>query len=235
MEKEYFDSCGQVIRDYFREFIKGFCMERTQFFALFLGPGIIAVEGVWDTICRDGIFINWLIGIPILYALASGAFHTVSLPFMMYLVPCSRKQRERYIQRMLVVKVAVPVGFGCLCDVAAACMGSLSMYVFVLQMASIFFISCLWGMLHDGGMYMEEKEAAYGMLWPFAVALLLICNLGGTAMFVICMGSVSQVEFWVILSVMVLILMPILVAVGKRWKQIRRFFADYEMAAGVTE
>ena len=54
-------------------------------------------------------------------------------------------------------------------------------------------------------------------------------------MFIICMGSVSQVEFWIVISVMVLFLLPMLAAVGKRWGQIRRNFADYEMAAGIVE
>lgn len=61
--------------------------------------------------------------------------------------------------------------------------------------------------------------------------MLAVCNLIGMAMFVICMSPVSQVEFWIVFSAMALIFLPMLAAVGKRWKRIRRNFADYEMAA----
>lgn len=230
MEKGNMESYRRVIRDYFQEFIRVFSMERIKFLILFLGSGAV-LWGVWaERIRMDGIFANWINGIPILFALLSGALHRVSLPFMMYLVPCSREQRERYIQRMLTVKVAVPIGFGLLCDGLAAWAGTLSMYVFVLQMASIFFLSCLCGMINEGGMAGAEKRKAYGELQPFAAVLLAVCNIAGMAMFIICMGSVSQVEFWIVVSVMALFLLPMLAATGKRWKQIRGNFADYETA-----
>ena len=232
MEKVYFDSYGQVIRDYFREFRRAFHKENICFLLLFLGLGIIAAAG--DGVGKfrmDLEAMNWVTGIPIFYALASGVLHTVSLPFMIYLIPCSRKQRERYIQRMLMVKIAIPIAFGAICDVAVFCMGDISLYVFVLQMASVFFISSLFGMLHDDGVYAAENKVAYGELRPFTAALMVMCHLFGTAMFVICVGAVGKVGFWVILSVMVFVLLPILVTVWKRWGQIRRNFADYETAA----
>ena len=236
MENGYMESYKWVIRDYFQEFIRVFCMERVRFLALFLVFGIIFMWDVWlERIHMDGIFDNWINGIPILFTLLSGALHRVSLPFMMYLVPCSREQRERYIQRMLAVKVAVPMCFGLACDGLAVWVGTLSRYVFVLQMASVFFLSCLCGMLNEGGMAGAEKRKAYGELQPFAAAMLAVCNLIGMAMFVICMGSVSQVEFWIVISAMALFLLPMLAVAGKRWKQIRRNFADYEMAAETVE
>ncbi len=236
MENVNLESYKRVIRDYFQEFIRVFCMERVRFLALFLGFGSIFVWGIWaERIRMDKIFADWINGIPILFALVSGVLHRVPLPFMMYLVPCSREQRERYIQRMLAVKVAVPMGFGLMCDGLAAWAGALSLYVFVLQMAGIFFLSCLCGMLNEGGIIGAEKRIAYGDLQPFAAVLLAVCNIVGMAVFIICMGSVSQVEFWIVISVMVLFLLPMLAAVGKRWGQIRRNFADYEMAAGIVE
>ncbi|HBA46366.1 MAG TPA: hypothetical protein DCZ91_00900 [Lachnospiraceae bacterium] len=236
MKNGYMESYKRVIQDYFQEFIRVFCMERVRFLTLFLVFGIMFMWDNWlERIRMDGIFDNWINGIPILFTLFSGALHRVSLPFMMYLVPCSREQRERYIQRMLAVKVAVPMGFGVVCDGVAVWAGSLSRYVFVLQMASVFFLSCLCGMLNEGGMAGAEKRKAYGELQPFAAAMLAVCNLVGMAMFVICMGSVSQVEFWIVISAMALFLLPMLATVGKRWKQIRRNFADYEMAAETVE
>lgn len=236
MENRYMESYKRVIRDYFQESIRVFCMERIWFPALFLVFGIILMWDIWlRRIRMEGIFEHWINGIPILFALLNGALHRVSLPFMMYLVPCSREQRERYIQRMLAVKVAVPMGFGLICDGLAVWAGALSLYVFVLQMAGIFFLSCLCGMLNEGGLTGAGKKKAYGELQPFAAALLVVCNLVGMAMFVICMGSVSRVEFWIVISVMALFLLPMLVVVGKRWERIRRNFADYEMAAETDE
>lgn len=236
MENRYMESYRRVIRDYFQEFIRVFCMERVRFLALFLVFGIFFMWDIWlERIRMDGIFDHWINGIPILFTLLSGALHRVSLPFMMYLIPCSREQRERYIQRMLKVKVAVPLSLGLVCDGAAAWAGAISWYVFVLQMASIFFLSCVCGMLNEGGMAGVAKRKAYGELQPFVAALLAVCNLVGMAMLVICMGSVSQVEFWIVISVMMLLFLPMLAAVGKRWKRIRRNFADYEMAAGNVE
>ncbi len=236
MENGYMESYRRVIRDYFQEFIRVFSMERGRFPALFLVLGTIFMGDIWlERIRMGGIFGNWINGIPILFALVSGALHRVSLPFMMYLVPCSREQRERYIQRMLAVKVTVPMGFGLVCDGLAAWAGAISRYVFVLQMASIFFLSCMCGMLNEGGMVGAEKRKAYGELQPFAAPLLAACNLVGVAMFVICMGSVSRVEFWIVISAMMLFLLPMLVVVGKRWKEIRRNFALYETAVRTGE
>ena len=236
MENRYMESYRRVIRDYFQEFIRVFCMERVRFLALFLVFGIFFMWDIWlERIRMDGIFDHWINGIPILFTLLSGALHRVSLPFMMYLVPCSREQRERYIQRMLQVKVAVPLSLGLVCDGAAAWAGAISWYVFVLQMASIFFLSCVCGMLNEGGMAWAENRRVYGELQPFAAPMLVVCNLVGMAMFVICMGSVSQVEFWIVISAMALFLFPMLAAVGRRWKQIRRNFADYETAAEIVE
>ena len=235
MENGNMESYRRVIRDYFQEFSRVFRMERARFLALFLVFGILFLWDMWwERIPMDGIFHHWINGIPILFALLSGALHRVSLPFMMYLVPCSREQRERYIQRMLTVKVAVPLSIGLVCDGLAAWAGAISRYVFVLQMASVFLLSCLCGMLNEGGLAEAERRKAYGGLQPFTAALLVVCNLMGTAMFVICMGSVSWVEFWIVLSAMALFLLPMLAAVGKRWKQIRRNFADFEMAAGTA-
>lgn len=236
MENEYMESYKRVIRDYFQEFIRVFCMERVRFLALFLVFGIIFMWDNWlERFRMDGIFDHWINGIPILFTLFSGALHRVSLPFMMYLVPCSREQRERYIQRMLAVKLAVPMGVGLVCNGVAVWTGSYFRYVFVLQMASIFFLSSLCGILNEGGMTGAEKRKAYGELQPFASAMLAVCNLVGMAMFLICMGSVSRVEFWIVISAMTLFFLPMLAVVGKRWKQIRRNFADYEMAAETFE
>ena len=163
MENGYMESYKRVIPDYFQEFIRVFSTERARFLALILVFGIIFLWDIWwERIRMDGIFHNWINGIPILFALISGALHRVSLPFMMYLVPCSREQRERYIQRMLTVKVAVPIAFGLICDGLAAWAGGISRYVFVLQMASVFFLSSLCGMLNEGGMAGSKKGKPTG-------------------------------------------------------------------------
>lgn len=220
-----------IIKDYFIDFVRGFKTDVLGLLLPSLGIGVI-----WgNPVTANGFQTNWLAGIPVLFALVSGALHRLTLPFMMYLVPCSQKQREEYIHRMLKVKIGIPLLFALLCDLAALCLNSISCYVFVLQMVSIFFITCLCGMLNDGRLYVTEGEKAYGGMWCSVSILLMLCYIGGTVMFLICADSVdpdavSAVEFRIILSVMTLILLPMTIGVGRRWKQIRHSFADYETA-----
>lgn len=216
-------SYGQAFRDYFREFRRGFSADGAGTMVLLLAVGVACMGGF----TAHGLGRNWVMGIPLLFTLVSGAVHRVSLPVMMYLVPCSRRQREAYIQRMLIAKIAVPMGVGFLCDVAALCLGMLSAYALLLQMTGIFFLSCLCGMLNDDA---AEKRAAYGGMRYFVSAILVICYIGGVALAVICAGAVSRGECMAVLVVMAFLFLPVLAAAGKRWRRIRSNFADYETA-----
>ncbi|MCM1158904.1 MAG: hypothetical protein NC300_12410 [Bacteroidales bacterium] len=213
----------QVIKDYFSGFFRGIHGDGIAIFISCVGIGI-GVSGFR----LEGTEKNWLVGLPVLFALISGAGHRVSLPFMMYLIPWSDAQREEYIQKMLHVKLAVPILFGILCDALAMVFQSVSFYAFVLQMISIFSIAFLLGILNDDSVNKMENRAAYGGLKDFAPVIVVSCYMEGPAMFLICLDAVSRTEFFVVLAVMVCILLPVTVAAGKRWKTIRRNFADYE-------
>lgn len=225
--KHFFHQYISIVQDYFHDFRREFKPETLGCLAGFAGIGVVC----GNSISSQGLQRNWIMGIPILFALFSGALHKVSLPLMMYLVPCSKDMREQYIKRMLKVKIVIPIAFGLLCDLAALFLKSLSCYVFVLQMTMIFFITCLCGMLNDGGLNTVEEKTAYGGMRYFVPVLLVFCYIGGMVLSIICMDSVSRTEFWVICSVMIVILLPMTIAVGRRWKQIRSNFASYETVA----
>ncbi len=213
----------EIVKDYFGEFYRGFKLARL---------GLLAYIAI------GSIYYNWtelkyasfLMGLPILYAIFSGAFHLVSLPFMMYLIPYNQKMREAYIQKMLVVKMAIPLGFALLCDGIAFLLGEVSIYAFILQLLSVFCISYICGTLNDGTINATEKKAAYGGMQDFIGVMLMMSYVGGTIMAIVCMGHINKIEFLVILSFLFVIFCPIMLAIHKRWKQIRANFANYEMA-----
>lgn len=217
----------QVIVDYFYEFAdsfrhKGAWKELSVMTALGLlwGNSIVATNA-----------LSVLAGIPVFFALMSGMLHRVSLPFMMFLVPCSAQQRESYIRKMLHVKIAVPMALGLVWNLAELCLVPGSGYLFALEMVSIFFITSLCGMLGEAATGEAEHIRAYGEMRHFVAVPLLFCYLWGTAMYMISMRPVSKAEFWAILSVMLCLMLPMTIAAGRRWRQICKNFADYEMAA----
>ena len=218
-----FASYRQVIGDYFYEFAGGF-RKKGLWQEL---PAIAALGLLWGYPFAGR---NWLVSLPLLFALLSGLLHKVSLPFMMYLVPCSAEQREVYIRRMLHVKVAVPMAFGLLWGLAGMCLSIVPGHVLLLELASIFFFTSLCGMLGETAGGDTERVGAYGGMRYFVGGILVVCYLGGVAMCVICTGPVSTIEFRLILSAMLLFLLPMTAATGRRWKRIRRSLADYELA-----
>lgn len=93
------DSYLQVIHDYFLEFLRGL---RSEWFGRLIAFMAIGVACMGRILIKEPTW-HWLVGLPILFAMISAALHSISLPFMMYLIPSSREQRERYIERMLLI------------------------------------------------------------------------------------------------------------------------------------
>lgn len=212
-----------VISDYFVEFVRGFKLARLGLIA-YIAIGTLYMNWV------DADIMNWFGGIPIIFAMMSGAFHMVSLPMMMYLVPYTREKREQYIERMLYVKIAVPVFFAVVVDLLAAFINPLSEYAILLQFIAIFLIAYITGTLNDGTVDAIEKKAAYGEFRDFVAIPIMLCYVAGPVMFMVCSDDISKTQFWIILGMMVVLFLPIVNSIRKRWKRIRANFADYEMS-----
>lgn len=212
-----------VIKDYFLGFFRDINPERLGMLITWGSIGAMFFWRFWSEPSK-----NWLVGLPVVFALLSGAFHDISLPYMMYLVPFSKEQREAYIQKSFYVKVAIPMLFAGLCDIAAALLGEVSVYGLVLQLATVFCVTYLCGMLWDDMVRSAKGRKAYGNLKDFVEIPLMLCMVDGWAMFAVCLYPVSDVTFWVIFLIEMVIMLPIIWGVRKNWKTIRRNFADYE-------
>lgn len=222
----------QIIIDYFKDFGRDLHAKKNSLIVclVYLSTAFLYTCAYGLTNGIEELNKNWLIGIPIFIAVISSSFHRTSLPFMMYLIPYSQKQREKYIQKMLTVKIAFPVIFGCLFDIAAVCFDSVSYYAVILQMTGILFITYICGILCDGSFSFESQTMpVYGEIRTWSGFPPVLCYMGGNVLFAVCVEPVSQTEFWVVLGIMLLILLPIAVAIQKHWKSIRSNFADYEM------
>lgn len=222
----------QVIFDYFKDFKRDLHSKKNSLAVciVYLSATFPFIYAYGLTKGIDQLNINWLAGIPIIIAIISCSFHRTSLPFMMYLVPYSKKQREEYIQKMLIVKIAFPVLLGCLFDIAAVCFGSVSYYAVILQMTGILFITYICGILCDGNLSLESQNMpVYGEIQIWSSIPPVLCYMGGSVLFAVCAGPVSRTAFWVVLGIMLPILLPIAAVIQKHWKTIRSNFADYEM------
>lgn len=221
----------QIIIDYFKDFGRDLHAKKNSLIIC-----LVYLSTVFLYTCAYGLTNgieqlnkNWLVGIPILIAIISSSFHRTSLPFMMYLIPYSKKQREEYIQKMLTVKIAFPVIFGCLFDIMAVCFGSVSYYAVILQMTSILFITYICGICDGSFSFESQTMPAYGEIRICSYISPILCYMVSNVLFSVCVEPVSQAEFWVIMIIMLLTLLPIAVTIQKHWKTIRSNFADYEM------
>lgn len=217
---------GQVCKEYFRGFFRNISPDRRALFVSYISIGLL----LFCLPQQQGMQRNWLLAIPVAFAVVSGLFHNVSLPFMMYLVPYTRAQREVLIGRLLHVKIAVPLLFAGLCDIAAVFLTEMSVYALILQLATVLCVTCLCGMLSDDRRL--EKENVYGGLRDSVGIGMMLCQIGGSAMFAVCLYPVSAVAFWLIFLIEMTIMLPFLAAAGKRWKLIRHNFAQYELIDG---
>ena len=97
-------------------------------------------------------------------------------------------------------------------------------------MTGILFITYICGILCDGSFSFElQSMPVYGEIRNWSIIPPILCYMGGNFLFAACAEPVSRTEFWVILGIMLLIMLPITAAIHKHWKAIRSNFADYEM------
>lgn len=177
--------------------------------------------------------INWMAGAPVILVFFDGLFHTISLTSMMYLVPLSKEQREEYIQKMCLVRMLVPVAFTLLWDIAAWCMSQFSLYVFLTQLLCVIIGAYLNATLAEGGQGAYQTRTAFGDLRGFVAAIRVACALAMWAVGVLCMYEIGRVAFCVTAGILLVVFLPIMAAVHKRWPAIRANFADYEKAFAV--
>ncbi len=214
-----------VLKDYFRGFGRGLWPEGLTFLAFFAIYMPLSLK--WEKLGE----MNWMAGAPILFVMVSGIGHIPTLSFMMYLIPWSKGRREEYVQKMLHVEILVPIGITLLWDIAAFFIQSLSVYVFIMQMVSVLVTTYIFGALNNkGNMYGEENRAVYGKDVTLAGVILCLCSFGAVIMFVVCTSQVDRRDFILILSLQILLSLPGVVWIKKRWKTIRARIADYETA-----
>lgn len=212
---------SEIIREYFREWDRSVFMMLMAFMIVF-------------SINDDFNISNFMVSIPVLTAMLSGASHTVSLKTMMYYVPYNRQMREQYIQRMLQVKVMLPIAAAFVVDLPLICLLHLDIKAVILQIISIFFITYLTGILNDSSVFQSERKTAQAGLKYYSGAILVLCYLfGGVMALIVFSEEISVWEFWIVLLAMLAVFGTISIYVCKLWKTIRENYADYEMAANV--
>ncbi len=216
--KEY----AYLFRDYWYDFARGFKLERLGLI------GCIAVAALY-TNGTDVGELKWMGMIPIAFAIISGAFHLLSLPMMMYLVPYTQQEREAYIQRMLYMKMGVPFTFALIWDGVAILLQQLSLYHILLQLLTVLLITYIMGTLNDGTVEAQKKKSAYGDIRDYVAIPLMICYVGGAEIGMVCMDSISKAEFLWIFVIMLISGFFMVNLIRKRWKAIRANFANYEM------
>lgn len=179
--------------------------------------------------------LSFLPAVPIFFAIISGVFHQVSLHTMMYIVPYTDKMREKYIQMMLNIKIAVPFVFAVIYDLVLLSININENIVkaIILQLVSVLLISYLSGTLNDGNVAPDTLKTAFGGLSYFIAAICVLCILFGMSMILICSSEISDVKFVVIFISILLIMGSIAMCVAKRWDKIRKNLANYEMARKV--
>jgi hypothetical protein len=219
----------KVLKAYLADFKRSF---RFQTFVLVAYLIIICIIAVGrDEFVRLGA----VVGIPILLSLISGAFHFASLPTMMYIVPYTKQMREEYIQKMLKVKLGVPMAVAVCMDIVMLVCDRTLFRAVVLQLVAVFFVSYLFGTLNDDQPLNAEYISAFGGLRQYNGSILMLCCLLSVGMYCACLSPISRVEFWIILIVVLTVFGTISLNIRKRWNTIRSNLASYEMVMTETE
>ena len=226
-------SYSEILKNYWNEYSR--MMDSRKMVALLLIATITA-EIVFAGEA-DGFGI--MVAIPILFSLISGAFHTVSLPQMMYLLPLTNEMREEYIQKSLYVKVGVPLSVAVVVDAILLFLEPSRYFALLLQMLTVFLVSYIMGMINEGsGLWNEGKAMWYdgnpaygGGFRYFADLCLIFCYWCVGILGLVC-GSkeIKLWEFFTVLGFELLIYGSIAIIVARRWKRIRANFANYERA-----
>ncbi|MBR6770986.1 MAG: hypothetical protein IKM28_07085, partial [Lachnospiraceae bacterium] len=118
-----------------------------------------------------------------------------------------------------------------LCDLVAIFWGQLSLYLFILQIFSVFIISYIFGTLNDGRLIGKVRGRKEDLV---IIPLLLGCHLGGI-MFVFCIDSINRQKFFIIFAVLVCIFVPMICWINKKWRSIRSNLADYQLIVKAEE
>lgn len=226
--KQIFNSYRNIIKDYFRDFFRGTKADQVM---LLTCLSITCMFSSWT----DFINLNWIPIIPILFAMISSLLHIVTLPPMMYLIPYNQTEREAYIQKMLYVKILIPLSFALIWDFVLLFFKPLSLYAFALQIISILLITYICGTINNGNREQSEQQVTYGSMWEYISLILAITFMMGGSMCIICSGSISHLEFWIVFSATTLIFLPISNSIRKRWRTLRSNFTNYEIVTWGTK
>lgn len=217
---------SKVLKDYFKEYKRGFNFARL-ILILLIAVGPIVVN-------ENRFGLNYVLGIPVLFATISGAFHIVSLPVMMYFIPATKKMREIYIQRMLEIKIMVPMMVAVFVDLILICFGKAYIKAVILQIMAVFFITFIMGTLNDGTYFPDEFKLAQEGMRYFSASILMGCYVfSGAIIQIVCSEEILLSEFLTVLGVCVAVLGTISLCICKYWHSIKANYADYEMTTKV--
>jgi hypothetical protein len=215
-----------IFKDYLDDFRR--CSGLQRLFCV----SVEMIFGLIFIIMNGHVGLEDIVGLLILLTIISGAYHFVSLPMMMYVVPYTKQMRENYIQKMLKLKVGMPLMVSACVDIVMLVFDRTLIKAVVLQLVTVFFISYLFGTLNDEPLLNNVYKPAFGRLREFIGAILMLCYMLSLVMFCICVSQISNVEFWAILIVLLVVFGTISLNVHRCWKVIRSKLASYEM---VTE
>jgi hypothetical protein len=212
-----------IFKDYLDDFKRCFGFQRL------FSVSVEMILGLIFIIMNGHVGPEDIVGLLIFLTIISGSYHFVSLPVMMYVVPYTKQMREDYIRRMLKLKVGIPLMVSGCVDIVMLAFDRTLLKAVVLQLVTVFFISYLFGTLNDEPLLNNVYKPAFGRLREFIGAILMLCYMLSLVMFCICVSQISNVEFGVILIILLAVFGTISLNVHRRWKVIRSKLASYEM------
>lgn len=217
------DNYKIIIRDYFYDFYRNADSYRTD----------VLVFVIIGLCCPGIVETNWVTAVPVMFAFASACIHKQGMADMMYLVPASHEERERYLQKMLYVKIGIPLFLALIVDFLYSVIFSMQLYAFIIQVVYIVELTMIMGILCSGNIFGSSK-AKYGAI-DIMNTFCIVPLLGVGAILKICSGHITKIEFWAVVLLILILNLPGNVYALKKWKTIRFQFADYEFVSGVRK
>lgn len=216
-----------VIREYFWEYKNRNQVLQGIFYVLLFGT---AFSPLVLGSSKESIRYTWLV-FPMVLAMFAATAHTSALPPMLYRIPGSKKMREEYIQRMLNVKVGLPLALCAVIDIILLIIQPMMIKGVILQLVTVFFMSYCAGITNDGLAWRNNaSRPAYGQMSYFNGPITVFGVIASCVMISICSSEISNVEFWIALVIYLVIYAPLSYAIHKRWSGIREKLAVYELA-----
>ena len=218
----------EFVKEYFKEYQRLLCWRKV----LVAFAVLMYSLRPWE----EGFhFYRYISGFPVFLAFVSGIFHHVSLPMMMYIMPYTNQMREDYIQKLLKVKVGIPMVVAVMFDVVVFAINPMQIKAIILQLLMVYLLTYIMGMIYDGQSLQYEERSAFGTNNAFINFALWICYTGSVIMSILCGPNINNIEFGITFAVILLFYVPTARKISKQWKEIRANFAKYERITEARE